>query len=103
MFSCIYYTIETDAFDFALLKELLRKMKDKQPVDIPQYSFVKHAREKGVVTHVEPAEIVLFEGILAFHEPEVAALCDLKIFVDIGNNLCFSFCARFAIGVACFW
>lgn len=38
-----------DAFDFDLLIETLRKLKEGKSVDVPIYNFVSHSREKRMV------------------------------------------------------
>lgn len=43
-------------------------------VDIPTYDFVTAARCEES-THVDAADIILFDGILAFHDPAVRANC----------------------------
>ena len=35
---------------------------------------------------IEAPSIVIFEGILAFHDPRVRELLDMKIFVDTDAN-----------------
>lgn len=39
-----------DAFDFDLLCETLRKLKEGKRVEVPIYNFVTHAREKLTVS-----------------------------------------------------
>lgn len=38
-----------DAFDFDLLKETLKKLKEGKRVEVPIYNFVTHRREKFTV------------------------------------------------------
>uniref|UniRef100_A0A8D9EEV4 Uridine kinase n=2 Tax=Cacopsylla melanoneura TaxID=428564 RepID=A0A8D9EEV4_9HEMI len=70
-----------DAFDFELLLPTLQRLKEGKKVDVPIYNFVTHARE----TRTKPmygANVIIFEGILAFHNPQVLQLLDMKVFVD---------------------
>ena len=46
----------------------LQALKQGQPVDIPQYDFATNARKKEV-TAVRRADVILFDGILAFYDP----------------------------------
>lgn len=39
-----------DAFDFDLLIETLRKLKEGKRVEVPIYNFVTHSREKFTVS-----------------------------------------------------
>ena len=53
---------------------------------MPQYNFHTHCRE----THfqcIEPAPLIILEGILLFAIPEIRELFDLKIFVDIDDDV----------------
>jgi uridine kinase len=70
-----------DAFDFELLEETLRRLRDGKKVEVPIYNFVTHSREPRSKT-MYGANVIIFEGILAFHKPEVAKLLDVKVFVD---------------------
>ena len=57
-----------------------------QAVEIPTYDFVTSARCPDA-TRVETADVILFDGILAFYESGVRELLDLKIFVDADADL----------------
>ena len=47
----------------------------------PVYDYSNHNRSNEV-QHIEPAPVLIVEGILPFVEPELCALFDYKIFVD---------------------
>ena len=47
---------------------------------MPIYDFTTHSRS-GKTQHVEPADVVIMEGILVLHIPEVRELFNMKIFV----------------------
>lgn len=70
-----------DAFDNALLIQHLKALKAGQAVDCPVYDYANHNRSDEV-QHIEPAPVLIVEGILPFAEPELCALFDYKIFVD---------------------
>ena len=36
-------------------------------IEVPRYDFKKSSREKDT-TNVKPANLIIFEGILAFHD-----------------------------------
>ena len=40
-----------------------------RPVEVPIYSFTTHQREEAT-RHVEPADVVIIEGILVLHMPQ---------------------------------
>lgn len=70
-----------DAFDWPLLIEQLRELKEGRSVESPTYEFVTSSRTDKTV-HVDPCEVLVLEGILTFANQEVCDLLDLKIFVD---------------------
>ncbi|XP_011372522.1 uridine-cytidine kinase 2 [Pteropus vampyrus] len=70
-----------DAFDNELIFKTLKEIIEGKTVQIPVYDFVSHSRKEETVT-VYPADVVLFEGILAFYSQEVRDLFHMKLFVD---------------------
>ncbi|KAJ7338742.1 hypothetical protein JRQ81_012644 [Phrynocephalus forsythii] len=70
-----------DAFDSELIIKTLKEIMEGKTVQIPVYDFVSHSRKEETVT-VYPADVVLFEGILAFYNQEVRDLFQMKLFVD---------------------
>ena len=70
-----------DAFDNALLIYHLQELKAGRAIDCPVYDYSNHNRSNEV-QHIEPAPVLIVEGILPFVEPELCALFDDKIFVD---------------------
>jgi len=70
-----------NAFDWSLLEEILKGIKAGKRVEIPEYSFLTHTRLKTSTT-LYGADVILFEGILAFYTQELRNNMDLKIFVD---------------------
>ncbi len=75
-----------DALDQELFRSHLRALRAGQPVTPPRYCFVTH-RRLGPGEPVEPREIVLVEGVLLLHDPEVRAVLDLRIYVDAPDGL----------------
>lgn len=75
-----------DALDNALLIEHLDRLRAGQSVEVPSYDFVTHLR--GPETrHVEPAPVVIVEGILAFVDEALRERMDIKIFVDTDADI----------------
>lgn len=64
-----------------LLIEHLELLRSGVAVERPVYDFANHARSEQTV-RIEPANVVLVEGILVLAEPELRSELDLKIFVD---------------------
>ncbi|XP_066560790.1 uridine-cytidine kinase-like 1 isoform X2 [Amia ocellicauda] len=75
-----------DAFDFELLVTVLRKLKKGKSIKVPVYDFTTHSRRKEWKT-VYGANVVIFEGILAFANKELLKLLDMKVFVDTDSDI----------------
>uniref|UniRef100_A0A8C5FLX9 Uridine-cytidine kinase n=1 Tax=Gadus morhua TaxID=8049 RepID=A0A8C5FLX9_GADMO len=75
-----------DAFDFELLVTVLRKLKKGKSIKVPVYDFTSHSRRKDWKT-VYGANVVIFEGILAFANKELLKLLDMKVFVDTDSDI----------------
>ena len=66
-----------DAFDNALLIYHLQELKAGRAIDCPVYDYSNHNRSDKV-QHIEPAPVLIVEGILPFVEPELCALVRLQ-------------------------
>lgn len=75
-----------DAFDNDLMKSTLRDIMEGKPVEVPTYDFVTHSRLPETMT-VYPADVVLFEGILAFYTQDIRDMFHLKLFVDTDSDV----------------
>ena len=75
-----------DAIEWDLLCEQLKALKEGKSVEQPIYSFISCTRSKTETKHVEPAEIIIIEGILIFTCPELRDQMDIKIFVDADDD-----------------
>ena len=75
-----------DAIEWDLLCEQLKALKEGKSVEQPIYSFISCTRSKTETKHVEPAEIIIIEGILIFTCPELRNQMDIKIFVDADDD-----------------
>ncbi|KAL3202077.1 hypothetical protein MRX96_042654 [Rhipicephalus microplus] len=75
-----------DAFDFDLLIETLKKLKEGKRVEVPIYNFVTHAREKRF-KFMYGANVIIFEGILCFANKQLLNMMDMKIFIDTDSDI----------------
>lgn len=75
-----------DAIEWDLLCEQLKALKEGRSVEQPIYSFISCTRSKTETKHVEPAEVIIIEGILIFTCPELRDQMDIKIFVDADDD-----------------
>ena len=74
------------ALESGLLAEHLRQLRSGEPVDIPIYDFATHTR-KTETRRVEPARVIIVEGILVFTEAALREQMDIKIFVDTDADI----------------
>lgn len=77
-----------DSIDFARLAESLRALKAGHSSAIPVYDFKTHSRLKDTI-QVEPVRVIITDGILIFHSPELRALFDELVFFDTPEELRF--------------
>jgi uridine kinase len=69
-----------------LLAHHLRELRENRGVDIPIYDFSLHTR-RAETRRVEPARVIIVEGILVFTEPALREQMDIKIFVDTDSDI----------------
>jgi uridine kinase len=75
-----------DALEIELLVAHLLSLKSGLAVDVPIYDFKAH-RRRPESRRIEPARVVLVEGILVFVDARVRAQLDMKIFVDTDPDI----------------
>jgi uridine kinase len=69
------------ALDLELYLEHARALLAGRPVEMPLYDFKVYTRSPET-RRLEPAPVVILEGILVLFPEELRALMDLKVFVD---------------------
>ena len=70
-----------DAFDLALLARHVGELAAGHRIDKPVYDFVKHLRAPDAVS-VDPAPVIIVDGILLLADARVRDLCDITVFVE---------------------
>jgi uridine kinase len=74
------------ALESGLLAEHLRQLRSGEPVDIPIYDFATHTRRRDK-RRVQPAPVIIVEGILVFCDASLREQMDIKIFVDTDPDI----------------
>lgn len=77
-----------DSLQTSLLVAHLHMLRAGRSVDVPSYDFATHSRRLET-QRVEPARIVLVEGILIFVEKELREQLDMRIYVDTDADIRF--------------
>ncbi len=72
---------EPSAFDTDLLVEHVDALVRGEGVARPVYDFTRDDRAEATVP-LDPAPVLVVEGILVLHEPELRSRMTLKVFVD---------------------
>lgn len=75
-----------DSIDFDLLIQHLKELKAGKSIEQPVYSYITCSRSKTETVTVNPAEVIIVEGILIFCCAELRAQMDIKIFVDADDD-----------------
>ena len=75
-----------DAFDTDLMAEHLRLLRLGFPIDCPVYDYSIHDRSDQIM-RIEPARVLVIDGILVLAEPKLRSFMDIKIFVDTDADI----------------
>jgi uridine kinase len=74
-----------EAFDITLLAEHLEALGRGEAVEKPIYDFVSHSRHTRTV-RIDPADVIVIDGILLLVDERVRHACDVKVFVDTESD-----------------
>ena len=75
-----------DAIDWELLCKQLCELKEGKTVLQPVYSYISCSRSKTETVKVEPADVIIIEGILIFTCKKLRDQLDIKLFVDADDD-----------------
>ena len=75
-----------DAIDWKLLCQQIRELKQGKTIEQPVYSYITCSRSKTETVTVEPADVIIIEGILIFNCKELRDQMNIKIFVDADDD-----------------
>ncbi len=77
-----------NAFDTDLMVEHLSLLKQNKKIERPEYSFITYTRTDETVL-IEPAPVIIVEGLLIFENQALMDLMDIKIFVESDDDIRF--------------
>jgi uridine kinase len=75
-----------DAFDLDLFASQIAALADGRTIEKPVYDFTTHARRRETV-RIEPADVIVIDGILLFVDRRLRELCDVKVYVDADADI----------------
>jgi uridine kinase len=74
------------AFDMPLLVTHLEALRRGEAIEVPQYDYVTHARAPRTC-RLEPAPLIVLEGILVLHSAAVRRRLDHSVFVEAAADI----------------
>ncbi len=77
-----------DSYDSNLIYEHLLALKKGMSINKPLYDFISQSRINKTET-VQPSNVIIVEGIMAFAIDKLLNLYDIKIFVDTPDDIRF--------------
>lgn len=77
-----------DSFDTDLLVHQLTRLAQGHAVDKPTYDYAAHTRAAATI-RAEPKNVILVDGILLFADARLRPLFDIKIYVDVSDDVRF--------------
>ena len=78
---------EPEAFEHDVLYDDLRALREGKPITAKDYDYTQH-RRADTGARIEPADVVLIEGIHVFYDPKVREIMDIKIFIQVDPDIC---------------
>ena len=76
-----------DSLESELILQHVRDLANGLPIQRPVYDFKTHSRTDRFDS-ITPAQVVIVEGILALHYPELLPLYTLSIYVEAPHEVC---------------
>jgi uridine kinase len=76
------------AFDWPLLVEHVRALRNGETIAMPEYDFTVSNRSGNTIP-VKPAPVIVIEGLFALYDAELCDMMSLKIFVDTAADVRF--------------
>jgi uridine kinase len=77
-----------ESLEHELFVEHIRQLRAGHSIQRPVYDFAAHSRVVGTFETVEPASVLVVEGILALHYGPLPSLYDFSVYVDAPNEVC---------------
>lgn len=78
---------EPGIFEHDVLHEDIRRLIAGETVLKKAYDFTRHCRA-DTKERIEPADVLIVEGIHVFYDPRVRDLMDFKIYISVDPDIC---------------
>jgi len=76
-----------DAFEHQLMLSTLNDLRNGKGVRVPKYDFRTNSRVIDEFDTLDPADVILVEGILIFFDPNLRDMFNMKLFVDTDSDI----------------
>uniref|UniRef100_X1YT89 Uridine kinase n=1 Tax=Capitella teleta TaxID=283909 RepID=X1YT89_CAPTE len=76
-----------ESMDHDLMLEQMIQLKNGEEIKLPLYDYTQHNRREET-RKVNPARVVVYEGILLFTNPAIREAFDLRFFMDTPLDIC---------------
>ena len=77
-----------EAFEWPLLVQHVKALRNGEAIDMPEYDFTLHNRSDRTI-RVKPAPVIVIEGLFALYDPALCEMMSLKIYVDTASDVRF--------------
>ena len=74
---------EPSVFDHDLLLEDMKTLLSGKPITKKAYDYVMHRRADCQEERIEPADVIILEGIHVFYDPRLRDLMSLKLYMNV--------------------
>jgi uridine kinase len=78
-----------DSVDVDLLSRHIREFAAGNDIQVPVYDFAEHTRKSGRHELVRNTSLLIVEGILVLHWPELRDKFNLCVYLDAPDEVCF--------------
>lgn len=78
---------EPEAFEHSVLRADLLALREGRPITAKNYDYTRYRRCDSA-ERIEPADVVLVEGIHLFYDESVRNLMDFKIYIQVDPDVC---------------
>ena len=79
---------ELGIFDHDLLLEHIHQLLNGQRVLRKRYDYTNHRRAPQKEEYLEPHDVIIVEGIHAFHDERLRKMMDLKVYMHVEPDIC---------------
>ena len=81
----VNFDLPTALNEVKLTSDLLQLIKG-EPIEVKEY-FFNSPPDKNVLITIEPADLLIVEGLFLFHYNEVSKAIDYSVFVDVDHGI----------------